>query len=156
MAENLEYIINEKLNKYQTINYLSYANTNNYERFKNADLNNIKSGFFDNLELLKDKSFFSNNRDLFYLLIHFLNTVVHDLFMICNNHKDIYNFSYLKTLTKWSKNLNLRNLVDFSEFLLEIQKIINIYKQIYTLNYIQYLLVLGIVLVKIFIQEVLL
>ena len=74
--------------------------------FKNSDLNNIKSGFFDNLELLKDKNFFSNNRDLFYLLIHFLNTVVHDLFMICNNHKDIYNFSYLKTLTKWSKNLN--------------------------------------------------
>ena len=45
LAENLEYIINEKLNKYQTINYLSYANTNNYERFKNSDLNNIKSGF---------------------------------------------------------------------------------------------------------------
>ena len=122
LAENIEYIINEKLNKYQTINYLSYANTNNYERFKNSDLINIKSGFFDNLELLKDKSFFSNNRDLFYLLIHFLNTVVHDLFMICNNHKDIYNFSYLKTLTKWSKNLNLRNLVDFQNSLLEIQR----------------------------------
>ena len=42
--------------------------------------------------------------------------------MICNNHKDIYNFSYLKTLTKWSKNLNLRNLVDFQNLLLEIQK----------------------------------
>ena len=65
LAENLEYIINEKLNRYQTINYLSYANTDNYECFKNADLVKIKSGFFDNLQLLKDKSFFSNNRDLF-------------------------------------------------------------------------------------------
>ena len=35
LAENLEFIIiNEKLNKHQTINYLSYANTNNYERSK--------------------------------------------------------------------------------------------------------------------------
>ena len=122
LLENFECIINEKLNKYQTINYLSYANTDNYERFKNADLIKIKNGFFDHLELLKDKSFFSNNRDLFYLLIHFLNTVVHDLFMICNNHKDIYNFSYLKTLTVWSKNLNMRNLIDFQNLLVEIQK----------------------------------
>ena len=73
--------------------------------------------------------------------------------MICNNHKNIYNFSYLKTLTKWSKNLNIMNLVDFQNLLLEIQKIINIYKQIYILSYIQYLLVLGIALIKMLIQR---
>ena len=122
LEENLEPIIDGKLNKYQTINYLSYTNTNNYERFKNADLINIKSGFFENVDAIKNKSFFLNNYDLFYLFIHFLTTVIHDLFMICNNHKDIYNFSYLQTLTKWSKNLNLRNLVDFQNSLFDIQK----------------------------------
>ena len=138
LEENVEFIIDEKLNKYQTINYLSYANTNNYERFKNADLLNIKSSFFDNVEALKDKSFFLNNHDFFYLFIHFLNTVIHDLFMICNNHKDIYNFSYLTKLTKWSKNLNLRNIVDFHNLLFEIQRNnyhlqTNLHTQLYSL-----------------------
>ena len=138
LEENVEFIIDEKLNKYQTINYLSYANTNNYERFKNADLLNIKSSFFDNVEALKDKNFFLNNHDFFYLFIHFLNTVIHDLFMICNNRKDIYNFSYLTTLTKWAKNLNLRNIVDFHNLLFEIQKNnyhlqTNLHTQLYSL-----------------------